>query len=356
MSAQVTDFNAEIVTLGKRASKLVKWGALAGVAAAVSAGLAVYFGLKAHWAAPVAVLSSLDIPQSIIAHISDAVPSGGDGSPFSGSPLSGAIESMASVLSGVGRFLAPLSLILGVPMIFLSEDGGMRVAGKLAVGAGILMTAPMLMISMVGGLPSGDSASQMSQRQVFMQAVDSQDTKWLRQAFAKPSTVADQYVLAQLDVIDNSADHLGSFAQTMSNSPETLQHAGLTPRPDVAYAIDETYFKEPRSNWAKSYFQDATDRVRRFKSWEHAEIRTTGLFLAISLGLLGFGRSIRARLRRIDLLQQHTRLMRFSDLTEDQIVQALRLFPGVNSEHPFYYVIDYEGNVQRREAMDAVLT
>ena len=41
MSAQVTDFNAEIVTLGKRASKLVKWGALAGVAAAVSAGLAV---------------------------------------------------------------------------------------------------------------------------------------------------------------------------------------------------------------------------------------------------------------------------------------------------------------------------
>lgn len=186
MSAQVTDFNAEIVTLGKRASKLVKWGALAGVAAAVSAGLAVYFGLKAHWAAPVAVLSSLDIPQSIIAHISDAVPSGGDGSPFSGSPLSGAIESMASVLSGVGRFLAPLSLILGVPMIFLSEDGGMRVAGKLAVGAGILMTAPMLMISMVGGLPSGDSASQMSQRQVFMQAVDSQDTKWLRQAFAKP--------------------------------------------------------------------------------------------------------------------------------------------------------------------------
>lgn len=168
--------------------------------------------------------------------------------------------------------------------------------------------------------------------------------------------MADQYVLAQLDVIDNSADHLGSFAQTMSNSPETLQHAGLTPRPDVAYAIDETYFKEPRSNWAKSYFQDATDRVRRFKSWEHAEIRTTGLFLAISLGLLGFGRSIRARLRRIDLLQQHTRLMRFSDLTEDQIVQALRLFPGVNSEHPFYYVIDDEGNVQRREAMDAVLT
>lgn len=356
MSVQVTDFNAEIVTLEKRASKLVKWGALAGVAAALSAGLAVYFGLKAQWAAPVAVLSSLDIPQSIIAHISDAVPSGGDSSAISGSPLSGSLESIASALAGVGKLVAPLALIIGVPMTFLSEDGGMRVLGKLAVGCGILLTALTLMSSMLGGLPGSDRAPQVSQRQIFMQAVDSQDTKWLRKAFAKPSTVADQYVLAQLAVIDRSADQLGAFAQTMSNSPETLQHAGLTPRPDVAYAIDETYFNEPRSNWAKSYFQDATDRVHRFKSWEHAEIRTTGLFLAIALGLLGFGRSIRARLRRIDQLQQHTRMMRFSDLTEDQLVQALRLFPGVNNEHPFYYVLDDEGNVLRREQMDAVLT
>ncbi|MBR8094087.1 hypothetical protein KDX09_32465 [Burkholderia cenocepacia] len=154
MSAQVTDFNAEIVTLGKRASKLVKWGALAGIAAAVSAGLAVYFGLKAHWAAPVAVLSSLDIPQSIIAHISDAVPSGGDGSPFSGSPLSGAIESMAFALAGVGKFVAPLSFILGVPMIFLSEDGGMRALGKLAVGAGILMRGLLVFSAISDGTKS----------------------------------------------------------------------------------------------------------------------------------------------------------------------------------------------------------
>ncbi|MBN3776272.1 hypothetical protein G3O06_01680 [Burkholderia sp. Ac-20345] len=356
MSAQVTEFNAEIVTLGKRASKFVKWGALAGVAAAVSAGLAVYFGLKAHWAVPVAVITSLDIPQTIIAHISDAVPSGGDGSAFSGSPLSGALESMASMLTGVGEVLAPLSLIVGLPMIFLGEDGGMRVLGKLAVGVGILLTAPMLMFSMVGGAPSSDSAPQMSERQVFMQAVDSLDTKWLREAFAKPSTVADQYVLAQLAVIDRSADHLGAFAQTMSRSPESLQHAGLTPRLDVAYAIDEAYFKEPRSNWAKSYVQDAMGRVRRFKSWEDAQLASCGILLAIALGLLGFGKSITARLRRIDQLQQHTRMMRFSDLSGNQLEQALRLFPSVNNEQPFYYVLDDEGNVHRREPLEAVLT
>lgn len=356
MSGQVTDFNAEIVTLEKRATKLVKWGSLASLAAAVSGGLAVYFGLKAHWAVPAAIISSLDIPQSIIAHISDAVPSGGGGSPFSGSPLSGAFESMASVLAGVGKFLSPLMFIVGVPMIFLSEDGGLKAMGKLAIGLGILLTAPMLMFSMLGGAPDSDSAPQLSQRQVFMQAVDSQDTKWLRQAFAKPSTVADQYVLAQIAVIDHGADHLGDFAKTMSSSPETLQHAGLTPRPDVAYAIDETYFKEPRSNWAKSYFQDATARVRRFKSWENAEIVSSGILLAIAFGLLGFGKSIRARLRRIDQLQQHTRKLRFSDLSGDQLEQALRLFPDVNNEHPFYYVLDDKGNVQRREQMDAVLT
>ncbi|MBB5547391.1 hypothetical protein [Paraburkholderia fungorum] len=360
MSQQVTDFKAEIVTLGERATKLVRYGSLAGAAAALSAGLAVYFGLKAHWAVPAAVISSLDIPQSILAHISDAVPSAGDASSLGGSPLSGALNSMVSVLGGLGKMIAPLGFIVGVPMTVLSQDGTIRAIGKLAVGVGMLLLAPMFILTTVGGLPDSDSsAPQLSPRQVFVQAVDSRDTKWLRDTFAKPSTLAEQYVLAQIAVIDHSSDHLGAFAKTMSSNPEALQQAGLTPRPDVAYAIDKSYFNEPRSSWAQSYFREATGRVHRFKSWESVETASSGLLLTIALSLFAFGKSIRARLRRIDDLQQHTRKLRFSDLTEDQLVQTIRMFPGVNREHSFKYILDEEGNVVRREKVEkinAVLT
>ncbi len=358
MSGDITEFDAEIVTLGERSTKLVKWGSLAGAAAVVSAGVAVYFGLKAHWAAPTAVISSLDIPQSILSRFSDVAPGGGgSGAPLS-PPLESALTSIGSLLSGtIPRFIAPLGFIVGVPLVFLSEDGALRSMGKLLTGIGILLTAPMLMFSMIGGTPDSDSsAPQLTPRQVFVQAVDSKDTKWLRQALAKPPTVADQYVLAQLAVVDRSPDHLGDFARTMTIDPEALQHSGVTPRLDVAYAIDQSYFGEPRSRWARSYSQDSMDRVRRFKSLERAEIVASGFLLAIGLGLLGVGRSIRDRLRRIGQLQERTRMIRFSDLSEDQLVQALRLFPGANSDHPFHYILDDAGNILRREKMDAVLT
>jgi hypothetical protein len=355
VSGDITEFDAEIVTLGERSTKLVKRGSLAGAAAVVSAGVAVYFGLKAHWAAPAAVISSLDIPQSILSRFSDVTPEGGGNG---GSPLiPGALTPIVSLLTGtIPRFVAPLGFIVGVPMIFLSEDGAVRSMGKLLMGVGMLLTGPMLMFSLIGTPDSDSSAPQMSPRQVFVQAVDSQDTKWLRQSLAKPPTVADQYVLAQLAVVDRSAEQLGDFARTMSINPEVLQHSGVEPRPDVAYAIDRLYFGEPRSTWARSYSKDSMDRVRRFRSLERAEIVSSGFLLAIALGLLGVGRSIRARLRRIGQLQERTRMLRFSDLSEDQLVQALRLFPGANSDHPFHYVLDDAGNILRREQMDAVLT
>ncbi|MDR8092957.1 hypothetical protein KPB05_36480 [Burkholderia gladioli] len=357
MKIENTELLQEVETLSARGAKFQRKGKWI-------AGLGILFGVVsaiafvvAREAGPDTVLSSLDIPQQIIARFSDTTAAGAG---------SGAAQPpFQSVFASVGTITNLMSygaLVIGIGLAaFAVATGDISRAIFPLFASGVVFFGSMLVRPMLGEDDTTNTASSAltaSPRDAFQNAVNEKDVSAVAKQLGDGSSAADVYVKAQLAVLDKSSardkTYLQMASSLLSAPPKPL---GFTPRGDAAYAIDYAAYGTARSPTAIAYYTKAQEKVNTALRTRNIAGAYALLSLLVGIGLFGFGRSLNQRVERIHALTgmqvkpSDDRGLLFSELTDAQQADALRLFPGVKPEHRFRYTLDEHGAIHHREKL-----
>jgi type IV secretory pathway VirB2 component (pilin) len=308
MSDLTPELKGELRGLSKRAAKLTRWGiseAIAGCATALVVGVG---WIIARHVQPAAVPSSLDIPPDVLARFSTAVAGAagsGAGSSLSGLPFSSPLVDLFSALSGpVPLSIAVTGLFVGGGFVIFgdSEYGVVRVIGRIILPISIMLGGACLMKVFIGS-PDDTSSSDLSPRDAFVQSVKDLDVPAITKALGMPAldTPADKYVRAQLSLIQPEPRAVATI-RSAADWIMTDAGAKFVPRADVAYAIERAAYGAPRSVAAKEYYAHAESTASTIRKVMDVGALSSALCFLAAAGMYGVGRSIKARVRRIETL------------------------------------------------------
>ncbi|MDN7880145.1 hypothetical protein [Burkholderia aenigmatica] len=361
MTIESTSLLEQIDALKKRGKRFLRYGKWLFGGGLLLAIIAIGEHFAVGHYAPNTILSSIDVPQPILARFSETVGSisaGGLSPPPFRALASTIVDSLPYIVGTVG-------IIATVGIAAATGDFARALFPMLA--GGFVMGVTFFVRPLVGAMsPDADdtvvSSSIKSERDVFLQAVNDKATQTVRKMLGEKSSPADTYVKAQLSLFESPSkldrSYLQMASSLLSNSPKSL---GFTPNGEAAYSIDYAAYGSARSSAAAAYYQNAQREVSEAVQARALFGSTAALSLLIGLGLFGFGRSLDKRVERIEVLSGIKVTSRdsrgsdgkggllFSELTDAQQADAQRLFPGVKPDHRFRYTLDESGAVHHRE-------
>ncbi|MCD5327972.1 hypothetical protein ACFFU8_08930 [Chromobacterium piscinae] len=203
--------------------------------------------------------------------------------------LAGVFNSKAFLVFGV----FPMLMVSGLAMLF-SEDGLLKVLGRLGVTAGFLAGSAFILVSIT--VPSSISPSSTPQERIESALADGDWATAKKVLVPLASPIQQAYLQAQVDYLENKAKALQVDLAPLKSLPSAsvawADNGHL-------YAMERRAFGKPVSAAAKEHVQAAShEQVERDNSLTNVSISAT-LLLLVGGGLVAFGHMLRQRVSRL---------------------------------------------------------
>jgi hypothetical protein len=288
---------SELEVLERRALQFKRRGMNLSIVGVILVVLGLSLMLAGHLIQPDRVLSSIDIPTSLISKFSDVAQSS-----ESGERLNGLANGLAGQLLGMGKFLAPLMIAVGGAMALFSGNF-MSLAMSLAVGGAFLVIPYLLPDLSTSG--SSFSMSASSPRSEFVEVAKSGSMQELESYLKKveASPVLRSYMLAQTMILrGKEPQDLPGYrlhVDVVDGAIDTNVESQKELSPSILAVIETTAFGKPLSAPAIHYVDRKVRLSKRLYSFGDYSAILAGIGLIIASVAVWFGSSLQRRISRI---------------------------------------------------------